>query len=545
LELWDSKVKAIPRARIICTALLFPRYSVKKTQIKSKMRKIFSLREPEILNKMIHLLFVVALGYFQRLNVLKHHMEVINPTGKHLKNYSSNCHLLWLNDNVFILRDGFGCENTNLDLVRSYFQVNISISDCSFSRSILFSGHGGVIYVSGASYSMNVYSSMFYNCVCSQNGGAIYFSSSNIYIRMICAKKFSCGASYSYQFAFFKVSQINQLDYLSVSYCYYATNERYTFYVQNGNQSVKNINSSMNNAYKGSGILIDSPSSFTSSHCTFSNNKVSHSVCIWFYSASGTMSYANIIHNNSPSNGVVVVEGIGSIMMTLCIFKNNENYLYCIWQGSLEVSHSFIDHSSSLSTRTPVSTSTNISFTAEMTYQIQFFNSYHCHADIPIPQRTYDQSPISTLEKTPMNTIEETLLNTLEYTPMNTLEYTPMNTLEYTPMNTLEYTPMNTLEYTPMNTLEYTPMNTLEYTPMNTLEYTPMDTLEKTPMKTLEETILNNNSGTISLRLVFVSLSIIVLIILLIYAIGLVLNYIQKSSETSSEKPDEVISATI
>jgi len=42
---------------------------------------------------------------------------------------------------------------------------------------------------------------------------------------------------------------------------------------------INNTNSSSNNVYMGSGIVICSLSSFTSSHCTFSNNKVSHSIC--------------------------------------------------------------------------------------------------------------------------------------------------------------------------------------------------------------------------------------------------------------------------
>jgi len=88
----------------------------------------------------------------------------------------------------------------------------------------------------------------------------------------------------------------------------------------------------MNNAEMISGIGIYSPSSFTSSHCTFSNNKVSTYICIMFYSNSGTisMSYANIVHNNSPSQyGVVFTWGAGSRkMMMNCIFKNNQNRLF-------------------------------------------------------------------------------------------------------------------------------------------------------------------------------------------------------------------------
>jgi len=159
----------------------------------------------------------------------------------------------------------------------------------------------------------------------------------------------------------------------------------------------------MNNANQVSGILINSSSSFTSSQCTFSNNKVSHSICIYIYSDSGTitMSYANIVHNNSPSYGGVVFVNGAFPMMMYCIFKNNQNTLFCVYQGSLEVSHSFIDHSaSSFSTSTAVSTSNNNSLTNTITYQLQFFNSIHCNADIPLIQRSLEETQRETVGRT-------------------------------------------------------------------------------------------------------------------------------------------------
>jgi len=310
-----------------------------------------------------------------------------------------------LNDNEIICNVGLGCEKESIDQGRSYIDKNISIANCFFSRYSSYSGHGGVIYVSGGTYSMNVNYSMFYNCACSGDGGAIFFSSSNSYLRMICAN--SCSASSWCHFAYLIDSQVNQVMYLSVSNCSHSTSGWYSIRLLNGFQRVDNTNSSMNNAEYGSGIRISSPSSFTSSHCTFSNNKVSHSICIWFYSSSGTisMSYANIVHHNSPSQyGVVLVEGGGSRMMMYCIFKNNQNTLFCLYQGSLEVSHSFIDHSASFSTSTAVSTSNNNSFTNTITYQLQFFNDLHCNADIPLIQRSLEE----TLRETQRETVGRT-----------------------------------------------------------------------------------------------------------------------------------------
>ena len=387
------------------------------------------------------------------------------------------------------------------------------------------------------------------------------------------------------------------MDYISVSNCSHSTYNYYPIHSQNGKLRVSNINCSMNNAKLGTGIFISSPSSFSSSHCSFSNNNASDCICICFYSTSGTlsMSFYNIVHNNSPSQyGVVCFNGAGSRKMIYCIFQNNQNYLFCVRGGSLEVSHSFIDHIlSSFSTSTIFSTETNNSFIETITYQIQFFNSHYCYTDIPPPSRTLDQTqkisveetirrtnditlrvtlgetiaktiretsiitpeetimntpeetPMNTPENTPMNTPEETPMNTPENTPMNTPENTQMNTPEDTPMNTPENTPMNTPENTPMNTPEDTPMNTPENTPMNTLEDTPMNTPEDTPMNTLEETLLSNSSRVNSLRVVLVSLSIIILIIGALFSIGLLVKFKQDSSNVSNSISDGFISSQI
>jgi len=180
----------------------------------------------------------------------------------------------------------------------------------------LFFGDGGVVYVSGGSYSIKANNSMFNNCFSSSWGGAIFFDTLNSFIRMICSNSCSCGASFGGHFAYLGASQMNQVEYLSVSYCSHTTSGYYLICLEKGHQRVENTNSSMNNAYLGSAIYVSSPPSFTSSHCSFSNNKVSHRIGIYIFSNSGrnSMSYANFVHNNSPYSvgGIVYVEGTGS-----------------------------------------------------------------------------------------------------------------------------------------------------------------------------------------------------------------------------------------
>ena len=360
-------------------------------------------------------------------------------------------HFLWFNDNNTIWSVSFGCINETIDQGRSYVECNIDISDCYFSRFSVFSGddgRGGVIYVSGGSYSMSVNCSMFYNCICSSDGGAIRFSSnSNSYLRMICANRCSCGDSKEGHFAYIRAYQMNHIEYLSVSYCSNITSGNCPLYWESGNQKGDNTNISLNNAYMYAGIYVPSTALFTSSHCTYSNNKAYHSICIRLSFNSGTMSSANIIHNNSPlGNGVIHNQGLGKKLM-YCIFYNNQNYLFYVSSGSLEVSHCFIDHSpSSISYETAVSTSTNNTFTKRITYQIQFFKSLHCNADVPLPMRTHDSTLMksmtfqSTIDETPMKSHEKTLMNTQNETPMNTQNETPLNTHEETIKETAKET---------------------------------------------------------------------------------------------------------
>ena len=70
------------------------------------------------------------------------------------------------------------------------------------------------------------------------------------------------------------------------------------------------------------------------------------------------------------------------------------------------MSHSFIDHSSQ--SYGAVSTSNNNSFTNTITYQLQFFNSIHCNADIPLIQRSLEETLRETLKETQRETVGKT-----------------------------------------------------------------------------------------------------------------------------------------
>jgi len=401
----------------------------KQNEIFKQISSTYKYRYISIIT--IGILFKIFIAKYENLVEPKQHIDVKtkNPLIVPILSFR-------LNDNETIWNFGLACENESIDQGRSYIDKSINISLCFFSRYSLYDGKGSIIYVNGGSHSMNINHSMFYNCACSNQGGAIYFDSSNSCIRMICANSCSCGDYSHGNFAYLRASLVNQVEYLSVSNCSHTTSGYYSIWIELGNQRVDNTNSSMNNVCVGSGIVISSPSSFTSLFCTFSNNKVSDYICIWFYSSSGiiSMSYANIVHNNSPFQyGVVSFDGGGSRKMMYCIFHNNQNILFCVSGGSLEMYHSFIDHSASFSRSTSVSTSNNNSFTIRITYQLQFFNSIHCNADIPL----IDSTPVITFEKSPIRSLEYTIRRTNEETSRITYERTIDQTNRETPKETI------------------------------------------------------------------------------------------------------------
>lgn len=378
-NIWNHKVTLIP-------------YNSLKEALKPKFISVFCF----------YVLSVLFFCYHIRLNNLKH-LKMKESTPLDMFN-------VLFNGKTYVWGVQFGCQSETIIQGRSYEDVNIEISFCSFSRALTFSGDGGVISISIDNKSMSVSNSMFYKCSCLGYGGAIFFSSSNSSIKMICANSCSCGDSSSCHFAFGCSTHLNQVEYLSISNCSHSISGSYPIRLEGGDQRVDNMNSSLNKAYQGSGITIVSPKSFSSSHCTFSCNKVSHSICLYFILNSFSMLSANIIQNDSPINGVIFVEG-GAPKMNHCIYQNNQNTLFCVWSGSLEILNSFIDHLPplSFSSSTQVSTSCNNSFTKTTTYEIHYFKSIFCNAEFPYigktPEITIDQSPMrSTILRTYLNT---------------------------------------------------------------------------------------------------------------------------------------------
>jgi len=268
------------------------------------------------------------------------------------------------------------CENEQISVGRSYQGSSIDVSNCVFSRSSLFSGSGGVIYASGGTYTIIISNSIFYNSSCNDRGGAIYSDSSSSSIRMTCVH--SCSALNEH-FAYLQANQ-HLLEYISIGYCSPKASGNYPFQMYKGSQRADYINSSMNQAESCSGFYTAVPSSFSSSFCTFSNNNVSNSCCLEFAYNSGSMIFANIVHNNSPQRGIIV-DFMGSYNLNYCVFYSNQDTLFCLNSGSLTLSHCFISHASTFSTSSSVATSNNNSFSKMQTYSQSYYYTGFCLID--------------------------------------------------------------------------------------------------------------------------------------------------------------------
>ena len=193
---------------------------------------------------------------------------------------------------------------------------------------------------------------------------------------MICSHR--CKSSYRH-FAYLYTSGINHVGFLSISSCSHLSNGFHSFSMDYGDQTIVNSNSSLNIAQGCSGIVTETPNSFLCKFCSFSNNRVSGSICICLSRSSGEITFTNIVNNNSPSDyGVLFV--YGSFLATYCVFEMNQHILFWV-HGYFEISHSFISHSGLISTSSSVVTDSNNTFTKAQTYQIQFFHSKFCNAD--------------------------------------------------------------------------------------------------------------------------------------------------------------------
>jgi len=402
--------------------------------------------------------------------------------------------------------DDVSCPKQNINKGRSVENLNISLDDCFFQRQMSFTGDGGVIYVNVGTLSMNITNSMFFNCGATSNGGAISFTSQNSFVSKVCANK--CSSSQGH-FAYIKASVFNHIELLSISLCSMSSTGYYPIFLFTGHQRCDNMNSSLNSASWGSGMSSVSSSYFSSSRCTFANNIASSRACLFLSSNKGNFSFINIVHNINPKVSGVVYLNSGSPFMDNCVFHMNSNTLFWVEFGQLTVTNSFISHDGNLSMSVSVQLSTNNMYIWTNTFQIPYFASVYCNAEMtqpqlnPTPMNSLSSTECVTFERTIDITPDTTMIDTPNSSPKSTFAQTPYETQSSSNQPTFELTPHETLSSSNQPTFELTPHETLSSSNQPTFELTPHETLSSSNQPTFEltphETLSSSNQPTFEL----------------------------------------------
>ena len=289
--------------------------------------------------------------------------------------------LLILSTNIIL------CDYLPNKEIRVLQNDDFIIDTCYFYRNTMYSGYGGIVYVSGVLSNMKLISCIFFECCCSIDGGAIYFysqvSGTNVELNKICGNKCYVENTKKFQFGLIltpsNINSNNICNFCSISNCNNKTNGYCSFNLYFGNISLNNLNSSKNINKQESGINIRDPSKFNSNFCSFINNNVSEYTCIFLHGDNNNyISYYNVINNNSPTNCGVITNNVGYYSINNSIFINNTNVLFYVYSGQLSILNSKISHDNNFITyQNTVSTFNNI-FELTNTFLINHLNTYLC-----------------------------------------------------------------------------------------------------------------------------------------------------------------------
>ena len=224
------------------------------------------------------------------------------------------------------------------------FSDSILINFCVFLRSHTFQGSGSILFIQKNSFQLNLINSYFYNCSTNKgDGGAIYFegysSSSKSKMKNICASYCLTSKTNLYQFGLVFIQEnINTIEFISINRCSFNLNSgKYPLKLENGRQEVKNLNSSFNQVQSESGFGNSHSLMFVFEFSTFHKNNCLNGNCISLeVNQNNIIKNLNIIENNSPNNGAVLLFKLnGDKLIENVIFQNNLDKLLFIQEGLL------------------------------------------------------------------------------------------------------------------------------------------------------------------------------------------------------------------
>jgi len=283
------------------------------------------------------------------------------------------------------------CISESISSGRSYYSSSgtYSILFCSFSRSSVYTGSGGVVYLVGTNVIVNIEDCMFYNCVAKDQGGAIVISSSNGQqsLNRVCANM--CYSTTTVcQFGKFAILKDlpNSLQMISVLNCGpQSCNQDYSIRLEKGNQEFSQSNSS-NNYCPNSPVFVSTYfASLKFSYSTiFQNYGEDSGVNILYPSSVQEIRFNNFAKSIiSASNGRIIYTS-GSLSISYSVFRENSaKYLFYVSAGTLSATHSYLSHGSTINKGT--FETINCSALMFSTYHFYHFNSYHCFANTYTP----------------------------------------------------------------------------------------------------------------------------------------------------------------
>jgi len=275
--------------------------------------------------------------------------------------------------------DPFSCQRYDTD-----FNFLIELNNCVFSMNCVYSGSGGILYISNTQKNLRISNSVFFSCHVSSNfdGGAIYLVANSSNLQNICA--YYCSSRY-FLFGFLDCLYENYLGFLSITKCNEVFSGVHPIAMVRGFQVIKSLNSSYNKVLQSSGFGNNIPSNFLMEYCQLSNNQAQTSICLHLHGNKGTISFINIIHNNSPNSyGVSLFDGSAQYALDNVVASNNTDILLYSTSGQVLVSESFIFHTNQIISG-PIQIQTNCIFEFTNAIHINFYSTHLCESENRLP----------------------------------------------------------------------------------------------------------------------------------------------------------------
>ena len=257
-------------------------------------------------------------------------------------------------------------------------------------------GNGGVIMIDNNKCKSLIEFCLFQNCsVSTFSGGGIYLKVFSSILKGNCAVKcftFGSDSSLWSNVGMFLVSNVLQLyNFLNDSTIYNCDSKHFydrwkiaTISSSGGKLIIKSTNFSKNYVHRYSACSLTLTNNIFILFCTFYQNNVIYSSTIQINTVlNASVTYCNVVGNNSPSTGIFFSQNDSSFYINNCVFHLNINYLFYASNPSIQmISNCKISHSSEISIGSIILTINSFIYT--QTFTLFHLNSFQCNANLHI-----------------------------------------------------------------------------------------------------------------------------------------------------------------